>query len=168
MTDDTTSGDVGGWRSRWQAAQIMPQGGGRYGLTLHAGATTAEVASVVGALPPAVYVDHSRVDRTGAAVTLVFRELPPGVPDPWRSGGPSGAAPESAVAVAAGAGWVPAVAAVADRGLTSYQVALAELIAAAPDGVSGARLLGLAGVTPEAVVILADLLRAWRRCSCHA
>ncbi|ONH23366.1 hypothetical protein [Pseudofrankia asymbiotica] len=157
----------GGWPRRWQPARIVPLPDGDVALRLHAGAPARELATLAGMLPSAFYVTHRPVTPAGAAVDLVFRDSAVGVAgsSPWRA--PVGPAPEAvadALTVPGDpSGWVPDVGAVPDRGITPYQCALWELLAAAPDSASGARMAGLVQrLPPETVMVLADLLRERR------
>lgn len=145
-------------------ALTLPERG--YGLEVQAGATPAEIGTVVAGLPPASFVDHMPARQTG--VVLLFRRFPDGVPDPAVPSGGSGGGQE---AVTLPGGWVPDVAAVPDRGLTPYQVAAYELISAAADSAIGARVFDLVRrEAPETVVALAGLLRdrTRGRCRCRA
>ncbi|MBL7499651.1 hypothetical protein I6A84_13055 [Frankia sp. CNm7] len=125
------------------------------------------MATLAGLLDGAVYRDTARQEPGSSAVVLIFDGGPVGSP----AGGswPGPVADGDAVA-AAGGGWVPQTGAAAgpDRGITPYQLALWELLHAAPDGAAGARLLDAVRVlAPETVVVLADLVHDRRggRCS---
>ncbi|OHV56498.1 hypothetical protein BCD48_08530 [Pseudofrankia sp. BMG5.36] len=125
-----------------------------YELTVRSGATAHDVMTLVNAMPPAVYLDYRAGSPSVADVVLVFRENPAGAEAPsWKP-----------------AGWVPSTDGIPDRGLTSHQMAMYELITAAPDAATGTRILDLVTrAHPAAVVALGQVLYAARhgRCICH-
>jgi len=140
-------------------------------LTARCGATSAEVASGVAALPMSVLADAVVIDRAGAGVALWFRNLPP-VAEAAAPGPDGSDAPTVAAGAAAGwEPWVPELGPVAgpDHGLTPFDLAVSELLRAARDDAAGALIMTMVRlVPPAAVVALGDLVREARRgrCSC--
>jgi hypothetical protein len=175
MTSIPPPDDLPGWPERWEPARLVPLDGGRLGLALHAGAWGRDLAGVARLISDACYVDHARSEPGGTSVVLIFQEPAPSGSAALRPG-PSGwtpAASADAATIPGELGWVPKVGAATgpDQGITPHQLAVWELLTAAPDGASGARLVDavMHRLPPETVVVLADLLRDRRgdRCSCR-
>jgi uncharacterized repeat protein (TIGR03917 family) len=94
-----TSDEFADGPASWSTARVVPLGGGRHALTIHAGATSHDVAAAVARLPVSVFLDHRSVRPDGSAVTLVFRELADGTPDRLASPVPAAPGPDLAEAV---------------------------------------------------------------------
>ncbi|WP_131831650.1 hypothetical protein [Pseudofrankia asymbiotica] len=110
--------------------------------------------TLANAIPPAVYLRYRVGSPSATDVVLVFRENPAGAEAPTRPP----------------AGWAPSTDGVPDRGLTPHQMAMYELIMAAPDAATGTRILDLVTrADPAGVVALGRMLDAARhgRCICH-
>ncbi|ONH24882.1 hypothetical protein BL253_28830 [Pseudofrankia asymbiotica] len=125
-----------------------------YELTVRSGATARDVMTLVDAMPPAVYLRYRAGSPSATDVVLVFRENPAGPEAPLRQP----------------AGWAPSTDGIPDRGLTPHQMAMYDLITAAPDVATGTRILDLVThAHPAAVVALGQMLHAARhgRCTCH-
>ncbi|ONH29493.1 hypothetical protein [Pseudofrankia asymbiotica] len=149
---------------RREPARLVALGGGRLGLALHTGARGRDLAELARLIEDALYVDQARPEHGGTSVVLIFQDQPPEISPPTPARGGSGvAAAASAEATTITGGWVPDVGAAVgpDRGISPHQLAVWELLTAAPDGASGARLADAVTrlLPPETVVVLADLLR---------
>jgi hypothetical protein len=127
-------------------------------------------------MPASVLVDALALRPAGAGAVLMFQEFPPGVVLTVESGpapaAPGGWAAWEAAALAdidpldEGGGWVPDVGPTAgpDRGMTPFDLAVADLLRAARDSAASAWIMTLVRLVPApAVVALADLLRECRR-----
>jgi hypothetical protein len=149
-----------------QRYSVLRLDGGRYAVTLLDGATDEDFRAAAALVPPGTGLDPraTRADRT--AITLIYRVAPP---DDDAVAAVAGGPGPGRVGAAARAGWTPDVAATGpDPGLSPYQLAVGELLTAAPDAAAGGLIAGLifSAGHPPAVVALADLLRdAHRRAS---
>jgi hypothetical protein len=147
--------------SGWPLARVVALPGNGYGLEILAGASPAEIASVVAGLPPAAYIDHTSLD---GGTTLLFRRFPRGVPDPAAPDTGHQADPDAATVTD---GWTPDIAGIPDQGLTPYHVAVGLLLTATDDPALGARIYGLIQrEDPAAVIALASVVRP-RGCHCQ-
>ncbi|MDT3445724.1 MULTISPECIES: hypothetical protein [unclassified Pseudofrankia] len=156
--------DQPGWPRRREPARLVALGGGRLGLALHTGARGRDLTELARLIDDALYVDHARPEHGGTSVVLIFQDQAPEVSPPSPVHSRSGVAPTaSAEAATIPGGWVPDVGTAVgpDRGISPHQLAVWELLTAAPDGASGARLVDAVTrlLPPETVVVLADLLR---------
>jgi hypothetical protein len=68
-------------------------GGGLVAVALRSGAPAREVATVLGLLGPAVYLDFRPAERGGTSVSLVFQPLPDAVAGAVDGPGSAPAAP---------------------------------------------------------------------------
>jgi len=176
MSSIPPPGDLSGRPARQEPARIVALDGGRFGLAVPAGTEGRDLAGLTRLIGEARYVDHARPEAGGTSVVLIFQEqVPGGAPSrPEPSNAPPAAIADAVTTPGDLGGWVPTVAAATgpDRGITPHQLAVWELLTAAPDGASGARLADavLRRLPPDTVVALADLLRGRRgcRCTCRA
>jgi len=176
MSSMPPPGDLSGCRARREPARIVALDDGRFGLAVPAGTGGRDLASLAQLIGEARYVDHARPEAGGASVVLIFQAQAPGVAPspPQPSNSPPAAIADAVTTPGDLGGWVPPVAAATgpDRGITPHQLAVWELLTAAPDGASGARLTDavMRRLPPDTVVALADLLRDRRgcRCTCRA
>ncbi|OHV58683.1 hypothetical protein BCD48_42275 [Pseudofrankia sp. BMG5.36] len=131
---------------------LATPGGGVYELTIRSGATPRDLATIADVMLPAVYLRCRVLPATDAV--LVFGANPAGAEAPVR--------PPAA--------WTPSTDGMPDGGLTPHQMAMYELITAAPDAATGTRILDLVTrAHPAAVVALAQVLYTARhgRCACR-